>query len=56
MENMTTPIRTEVVLMILQMMTGIRRRSVIKNNSNALAIRLIKCPEYMYTFESFEVS
>jgi hypothetical protein len=38
-------IRIEIVLVALQMTTGISRRSVIMNNSSALAVRLIKGPE-----------
>jgi hypothetical protein len=38
-------IRIEIVLTMLQMMTGISRRTVINNNSSALAVRLIKEPE-----------
>ena len=52
----TTIIRTEMVLIMLQMTTGISRRSVIKNSSNVLAIRSIQGPEYMYTFASVERS
>jgi hypothetical protein len=44
-DAMTMTIRIEKVLMMLQMMTGIRRRTVINNNSNALAVCLIREPE-----------
>ena len=55
-DSMTITIRIEVVLMILQMTTGISRITVTKNKSNTLAIRLISCPEYIYTFASVETS
>jgi hypothetical protein len=42
---MTMIIRIEIVLTMLQMTTGISKRSVIRNNSRALAVRLIKGPE-----------
>lgn len=51
---MITIIRLENVLQILQMIIGISRRDVIKNNINVLAVRFIKGPEYMYTFASIE--
>ena len=51
---MMTIIRFEKVLMTLQMITGISRRDVIKNNNKVLAVRLIKAPEYTYTFASIE--
>jgi hypothetical protein len=38
-DAMTMMIRTETVLMMLQTMTGINRRRVIKDNSTALAVR-----------------
>lgn len=51
---MITIIRLKKVLKMLQMIIGISRRDVIKNNINVLAVRLIKGPEYMYTFASIE--
>lgn len=49
-------IRIEIVEIKLQITTGMRRRNVIKDNKNALAVCLIKEPEYMYTFASVETS
>jgi hypothetical protein len=49
-------IRIEIVLMKLQMMTGMTRRNTIKDNKNDLAVCLIKEPEYMNTFASVETS
>lgn len=45
----------EVVLIMLQMTTGISNRKVTKNNNNALADCLIMGPEYRYTFGSIEI-
>jgi hypothetical protein len=41
----TVIIRVENLLITLQIMIGISNRSVIINNSNALAARLIRGPE-----------
>ena len=45
MDSITTIIRTEVVLIMLQMTTGISNRKVTRNNNNALAVCLIIGPE-----------
>ena len=45
MDSITTIIGMEVVLMMLQMTTGISNRKVTKNNNNALAVCLIMGPE-----------
>ena len=55
-DNITTIIRTKVVVTMLHTMTGISSMKVIKSSSNALAVCLISGPEYMYTFWSMERS
>jgi hypothetical protein len=55
-DSITTTILTEIVLIRLHIMTGIIRRSVTKNNSNAFAIRWIKGPLYIYIVGSEEMS
>jgi hypothetical protein len=52
---MMVNIRTDVLLMAWQMTTGVKSKSVIKINNNALAVILIIEPEYMYTFASVEI-
>jgi hypothetical protein len=44
-EIITTTMRTEVELMMLQTTTGIRSKSVIKSSRSAFAIRLINVLE-----------
>lgn len=55
-DTITITIRTAVALIMLQIMTGTSRSSVVKTSSNALAVRLIKVPEYIYTFGSVDMS
>lgn len=55
-DNITTIIRTKVVLTMLHTTTGIRNMKAIKSNNKALAVCLISGPEYMYTFWSMERS
>lgn len=53
---MITTIRIEMILIMLQITTGISNRKVININNNILAVCLIKVPEYRYTFASIETS
>lgn len=47
-------IRIDVVLVILQITTGISNKDVIKESRITRAVRLINWPEYRYTFGSIE--
>jgi hypothetical protein len=51
---MIMTIRIDMVLVMLQITTGISKRDTIKDSSITRAIRLIKRPEYRYTFGSTE--
>lgn len=53
---MMTNIRMDVLLIPLHTTTGASIRNAIKDNSNTLAVRLIKGPEYIYMFGSVEMS
>jgi hypothetical protein len=48
-------IRIDTVSMAMQITTGVSMRNVISASKSALAIRLIRRPEYMYTFGSVEI-
>lgn len=49
-------IRADVVLVTLQITTGSNRRHVTRDSNISRAIRLIKRPEYKYTFGSTDRS
>lgn len=53
-DTMIMTIRTDVLLITLQITTGISKRDVIMDSSRTRASRLIKRPEYRYTFGSTE--
>jgi hypothetical protein len=54
-EIMMTTIRIHTVPMAIQIATGASIRNAISAIKSALAVRLIRRPEYMYTFGSVEI-
>jgi hypothetical protein len=53
-ESMIINSRAIMLVVVVQIATGSSKRKLIRNNSKTFAVRLIKRPEYIYTFSSLE--